>query len=172
MVRDIRKGLVFMGSTSMDQDFLLRLATSSDCKTVWEWANDPVTRNASFSSDIIPWEDHVNWFNTKLADKNCLFYIVEDENSNLIGQVRFEIEESQAIVSVSLAAESRGKGFASPILQVSSRKAFENTVVETIRAYIKPTNSPSIRAFIKANFVRNGLVLTHNQQAFEFVLYR
>ena len=161
-----------MGTTSMEQTFLLRLATTSDCKTVWEWANDPVTRNASFSSEIIPWENHVNWFNIKLMDKNCLFYIIEDKNSTLIGQVRFQIEENHAIVSVSLAIESRGKGFASPILQISSKKVFENTAVKTIRAYIKPTNTSSIQAFVKANFISNGLVLTHNHESLEFVLYR
>ena len=156
----------------MEQTFLLRLATTSDCKTVWEWANDPVTRNASFSSEIIPWENHVNWFNIKLMDKNWLFYIIEDKNSTLIGQVRFQIEENHAIVSVSLAIESRGKGFASPILQISSKKVFENTAVKTIRAYIKPTNTSSIQAFVKANFISNGLVLTHNHESLEFVLYR
>jgi UDP-2,4-diacetamido-2,4,6-trideoxy-beta-L-altropyranose hydrolase len=161
-----------MAFNRTDQDFLLRLASDSDCRTVWEWANDPVTRSASFSSDFIPWENHVKWFKAKLLDINCLFYIVEDISSSLIGQVRYEIEEKQAVVSIGLASESRGKGYASPILCKSSQKLFENTAVEIIHAYIKPNNTPSLRAFAKANFINNGLVHMNNHQAFEFILHR
>jgi RimJ/RimL family protein N-acetyltransferase len=154
------------------QDFLLRLAKESDCKTVWEWANDPVTRSTSFSSDFIPWENHVQWFKAKLLDSSCLFYIVEDKNLSLIGQVRYETKEKQAVVSIALAPEARGKGYASSILHISSQKAFESTTVETIYAYIKPDNIPSLRAFAKANFINNGLVRVNNHQAFEFILHR
>jgi RimJ/RimL family protein N-acetyltransferase len=161
-----------MDVNQVDQNFLLRLANKSDCKTVWEWANDPVTRSASFSSDYIPWENHVKWFEAKLLDPNCLFYVVEDKNSSLIGQVRYEIEKNQAVVGIALASESRGKGYASPILRKSSQKAFESTTIEIIRAYIKPNNVPSLHAFAKANFTNNGLVYVHNHQAFEFMLYR
>jgi RimJ/RimL family protein N-acetyltransferase len=154
------------------QDFLLRLAKESDCKTVWEWANDSVTRSTSFSSDFIPWGKHIQWFKEKLLDSNCLFYIVEDIHSSLIGQVRYQIEGKQAVISIALASEARGKGYAVPILLKSLQKVFENTTVEMIRAYIKPNNTPSLRAFAKANFVNNGLVYMNSHQAFEFILHR
>ncbi|MGH9508910.1 MAG: UDP-2,4-diacetamido-2,4,6-trideoxy-beta-L-altropyranose hydrolase, partial [Terriglobales bacterium] len=50
----------------------LRRATEQDCRLLWEWANDPDTRANSFSSELIPWDDHQRWFRAKLSDPACL----------------------------------------------------------------------------------------------------
>ncbi|MBI4644486.1 MAG: UDP-2,4-diacetamido-2,4,6-trideoxy-beta-L-altropyranose hydrolase, partial [Deltaproteobacteria bacterium] len=54
----------------------LRAAVKDDCRMLWEWANDPEVRKNSFSSDPIPWEQHVSWFESKLRDPGYLFFIV------------------------------------------------------------------------------------------------
>ena len=46
----------------------LRRAGPDDCATLWEWANDPLTRAQSFSPTAIPWDSHVAWFEARLAD--------------------------------------------------------------------------------------------------------
>src|SRR5688572_503987 len=53
----------------------LRRARTSDNALVWQWANDPTVREASFSSAPIRWEDHVKWFDDRLADEASAIYI-------------------------------------------------------------------------------------------------
>lgn len=150
--------------------FKIRLATAADCRAVWELANDPVVRAASFSSEPIPWEIHVNWFHRKLADANCLFYLAEDADSALVGQARYDIEARQAVVSIALIAAYRGKGYAAETLRRASRMVFESGAADLIRAYVKPDNAPSLRAFARAGFVENGSVPQRGIPAVEFIL--
>ena len=46
----------------LDDAVRLRRAEANDSRMIWSWANDPLTRAVSFSSDPIPWESHVEWF--------------------------------------------------------------------------------------------------------------
>ncbi|HLF07214.1 MAG TPA: UDP-2,4-diacetamido-2,4,6-trideoxy-beta-L-altropyranose hydrolase, partial [Thermoplasmata archaeon] len=52
-----------------------RRAASGDARLVWEWANDPDTREASFDTAPIPWETHEDWFAKKVVDPECVFLI-------------------------------------------------------------------------------------------------
>lgn len=150
----------------------LRQANKRDCKLVWEWANDPEVREASFSTEPIPWEEHVKWFESKLNDPRCLFYIAENIDSTPIGQVRFEIKEREATVSVSLDRAIRSKGYGSALIREATKKIFENTAVETIKAYIKTINEPSLWAFKKAGFDENGPTQVKGQSAIQLVMRR
>ena len=40
----------------------LREATIEDRDLLYEWANDPETRRASFNTDRINYEEHCRWF--------------------------------------------------------------------------------------------------------------
>lgn len=143
-----------------------------DCQLIWEWANDPVTRAVSFSSEPILWEGHVPWFSAKLADSNCMFFMVLDAHDLPIGQIRLEVDESEATISVALAPSQRGKGYGARIIQLASQKVFDRMQIEIIHAYIKPDNTASIRAFAKAGFSKAGIITVHGNQALDFVLLR
>lgn len=53
----------YRGST-----YLLREAVPSDCRLLYDWRMDPVTRAGSFSNDIFPYEEHEKWFWKLMAD--------------------------------------------------------------------------------------------------------
>jgi RimJ/RimL family protein N-acetyltransferase len=161
-----------MALNHISHEFTFRRAGESDCKKVWDLSNDPVVRNASFSSDSIPWENHIQWFAAKLLDANCFFYIIETMDESFIGQVRYDIQDKQAIVSVALTSQYRGKGYASRVLYKSTQAIFESTTVDLIRAYIKPDNTVSLRAFTKSGFASAGTVDVRGHQALEFILRR
>jgi RimJ/RimL family protein N-acetyltransferase len=88
-----------------------------DGRLLWEWANDPAVRAVSFSSEPISWQQHWQWFNSKLSSPDCIFYIAVNLADLPIGQVRFERTGDEATISVSLAANFRGKGFGSSIIR-------------------------------------------------------
>lgn len=139
---------------------------------IWDWANDPAVRAVSFSSETIPWESHSQWFHTKLLDPDCLFYIALGPDDMPIGQIRYQVEDAEAVVSVSLAPDQRGKGYGSQVIQFASQKVFADTSVERIHAYIKPDNVSSLAAFSRAGFSDSGLIKLHGSAAKDYILQR
>jgi RimJ/RimL family protein N-acetyltransferase len=150
----------------------LRQVSAEDCRIVWEWSNDPEVRAMSFSPEAIPYEHHVTWFQSKLTDPSCYFYIAENSNSEPIGQVRYEREGSETTISISLDRKFRGKGYGPSLLSLASQKFFEISDVELIHAYIKEGNEASVGAFKKAGFVSVGTTRKSKHQAHHLVLRR
>ena len=141
----------------------LRPATVEDCRQVWEWANDPVVRVASFSSEPIPWEEHVKWFETKLHSPGCFFYIVLDDKGIPVGQVRFEVVGSEAEINISIGPRFRGRGYGVEAIRLASELLLRKTGISRLCANIKQNNAESIRAFTGAGYrrVRTELVKGH-----------
>jgi UDP-2,4-diacetamido-2,4,6-trideoxy-beta-L-altropyranose hydrolase len=136
----------------------LRLARAEDCRLVWEWANDSAVRSASFSGDPIPWESHREWFARKLTDPASVYYIATDDKGDPLGQVRFDVnvEGREAVISVSLTPESRGRGLGPKLIRLATELVLEEREVETVLAYIKQENARSRLAFLKAGYRDGG----------------
>jgi UDP-2,4-diacetamido-2,4,6-trideoxy-beta-L-altropyranose hydrolase len=131
---------------------LLRRAGDQDCRAIWEWANDPLTRAASFSAEPIPWDKHVDWYQTKLGDPSCLLYLVTDPAGESLGMVRYDAKDGEAVVSINLAPASRGRGLGPIALRLSAHRVFAESNIQTIIADIKPDNRASVAAFQRAGY--------------------
>jgi UDP-2,4-diacetamido-2,4,6-trideoxy-beta-L-altropyranose hydrolase len=130
----------------------LRKALEEDCRLLWEWANDPEVRRVSFSSAAIPWEDHVRWFRSKLNNPDCILFIATNGGETPIGEIRYDLEGEEAVVSIIVDSKIRGKGYGSNLILLSARELFATTAITTIHAYVKCENEPSVRAFENAGF--------------------
>jgi UDP-2,4-diacetamido-2,4,6-trideoxy-beta-L-altropyranose hydrolase len=153
-------------------ELMVRRVRREDCQLIWEWANDPDARAASFSSGAIPWETHLQWFASQLESPACLFYIASYEQQKRVGQIRYDVTGTEAIVSVSLAREARGQGLGAALIVRGSQQCFADSEVELIRAYTKPDNEASAQAFQKASFTDAGRVEVRGHAARQFVLRR
>ncbi len=151
---------------------VLRPVAESDARTVWEWANDPVVRGASFSPDPIPWDRHVAWFAAKRGDPACRFYIGLDPDRVPLGQIRFDGRGPDVEVSVSLDPKFRSRGYGSALILAASRKVLDDDRVQRLHAYVKPGNEPSVRAFLKAGYRDAGRQTVRGHEALHFVLER
>jgi RimJ/RimL family protein N-acetyltransferase len=69
-----------------------------------------------------------------------------------VGQVRFDIENQEAVASIGLASSLRGRGLGLAVLLKATALFFENSNAKKIHAFIKPTNHASIRVFEAAGF--------------------
>jgi UDP-2,4-diacetamido-2,4,6-trideoxy-beta-L-altropyranose hydrolase len=147
----------------------LRPVKEEDCELLWQWANDPVIRSVSFSSEYISWSDHVQWFASKLGDQNCVFYIALNQDNVPIGQVRYEITDKEATISLALAESFRGQGYGGNLILLGCKKLGQNSVIERMNAYIKPDNLASIRAFVKSGFREVGKEIVYGQQALHLI---
>lgn len=148
----------------------LHFVKDQDCRLIWEWANDSVTRANSFSTEMIPWEDHQEWFSRVLADPACKFFIIK-EADHPVGQIRLQIQGVGATISVSIAPDSRGKGYGSTAIGLASEWAASEVGVRKIFAYIKPANIMSIRSFQKVGYLFSQDLTLQGQPAKEFIYF-
>jgi spore coat polysaccharide biosynthesis predicted glycosyltransferase SpsG/RimJ/RimL family protein N-acetyltransferase len=130
----------------------LRHIEADDCRLLWEWANDPTVRAAAFSTAAIGWDEHRSWISASLADPSRHMYLALDPGGVPMGQVRFDEHGMEAIVSVSIAATHRGKGWGAALIDAGVRRLFRDSAVDFVRARIKPENVGSLRAFDAAAF--------------------
>jgi UDP-2,4-diacetamido-2,4,6-trideoxy-beta-L-altropyranose hydrolase len=149
---------------------LLRRVELGDFKVLWEWANDPLVRQSSFEVDSIPWEEHLEWCNRKIADASCYFYWASFQSGEPIGQVRFDIKNQEAIVSIGLDSCQRGRGLGLAVLLKATALFFENSNSKKIHAFIKPTNHASMRLFEAAGFRWLEETQCKSQTAYHYIL--
>lgn len=157
-----------IGSSIVD----VREANTRDERRMWEWANDPEVRAASFTTEPIPWESHVRWFAQKIADTNTLLLIAETVDEGPIGQIRFDVSGPDADIHISLAKAKRGSGLGAPAVQAALKKLFSNRDCERVHAYVKPENVASIRLFEKAGFKLLELTTVKANPALHFIRTR
>jgi UDP-2,4-diacetamido-2,4,6-trideoxy-beta-L-altropyranose hydrolase len=149
----------------------LRRATADDCHTFWVMANDSTVRQNSFSTDPIPWDVHQAWFKKTLADPECVLLVVM-RGQQVAGQVRFNIDGSHSVISISVVKEMRGRGLGSRVIQCASQYIFDALPVQRIHAYIKPENQTSITSFQKAGYIYSQMKTIQNCPAMDFVFSR
>lgn len=138
------------------------LANRQHQKLLFEWTNDPVTRNASFNSNLIAWDEHVKWFSGKLSKPDCRIYIF-NYNNVPCGMVRLEQVNNEVVIGVSVDQHFRGQGLAHQMISLATRKYAEEFNVKLVTAYIKHDNISSQRAFERANFrFLHDLILQQN----------
>jgi UDP-2,4-diacetamido-2,4,6-trideoxy-beta-L-altropyranose hydrolase len=150
----------------------LRRARAEDCRLVWEWANELETRAVSLTPAPIPWEVHQKWFAQHMNSPACLFYLAANSHQALVGQIRFDIKDANAVVSVSLAKEVRGRGYGAALIRRGAEQCFADSVVNLIRAFIMQNNENSVRAFLKAGFTDDGIAEMAGRVMRQFVMLR
>jgi UDP-2,4-diacetamido-2,4,6-trideoxy-beta-L-altropyranose hydrolase len=132
---------------------VLRRVEEADCLLLWEWANEPEVRSASFSSMPIAWDEHREWFTQKLGDERVLMLIASDEHGVPLGQARFEpINDREAEIDVSITPAKRGVGWGARLIEKAVQAAFERTDLVRVHGFVKAENRASARAFERADF--------------------
>lgn len=127
----------------------IRDATINDAQILFDWANDPVTRQNSFNSRTIDWHDHIQWLKKRLIDQVSKTYILHIDRKP-IGVVRVDVNET-AIISLTVESDHRGMGLGAEILKIACNTYWGNNTGE-ILAYIKKDNIASQHVFEKAGF--------------------
>ena len=132
---------------------VLRPARPDDAPRLFEWANDPATRAASFDRVPIPWPEHVAWLAAVLADPERRLWIAVEEGI-AIGQVRVDrAPDGFGVVSIGLAPGARGRGLGRTVLGLGVAAAIRALGIRRARAVVMAANLPSRWLFEGAGFV-------------------
>jgi len=124
----------------------LRPATVRDAQVLFEWRNDPHTRDMSKTTDPVTWDTHVAWLNNRLGLSEPHLYVAKDASGNPVGTIRIDEDSTsdESTVGYTVAPQSRKRGYATQMLQWAYNN-FGSLVAE-----IKPGNEASVRAAPKA----------------------
>lgn len=163
----------YRGST-----YLLREAVPSDCRLLYDWRMDPVTRAGSFGHDTFPYEEHEKWFRKLMADPCRKQFILlrmpaagssaaeqpgaaqtaADSTEAVLpaatpaAQLRLDLSGQEAEISYSVAASERGKGLGTLLIQMAVSHARNVSGIRTLTAEVLPDNTASRRIFEKCGF--------------------
>jgi UDP-2,4-diacetamido-2,4,6-trideoxy-beta-L-altropyranose hydrolase len=148
-----------------------RFADKEDLDIYFKWSNEKLTRENSFNSGIIEYQNHVDWFNKKINDSDISMYVFMDEDGVDIGQVRIEIcGPAESKISISVDEKMRGVGYASEMIKIASRDYLSKNPGKSISAFIFVNNEASIRSFIKAGYQFLKEVNINNISSFEYTI--
>lgn len=134
-----------------EKNSILRAVKSDDCFDIFEIANDDEVRKSSFNSDKIRLEDHKVWFSNMLKDDSVKFLVLEYAG-DIIGQLRFDLDDEFPVVSISLDKEYRGFGLSKLLLSKALSYLNRNYNFKKVIAYIKRDNVKSISFFESMGF--------------------
>jgi len=141
-------------SLDLELNVHFRLATIDDTELYFKWANEKSTRQQSFNSEPIPFQQHCNWFIAKLNSDACKLYIMEYQGTP-VGQIRFDIKNKNAKISYALDVNYRGKGLGRLLLKGGVRRMKKDLPqITQIVGYVKPENLASVNVFQKLNFIK------------------
>ena len=132
----------------------LRKADSYDVDLTYSWANNSVVRQYSLNKSEITREHHKNWFNNKLIDARCLYFIAEKQNEQL-GSFRLDIDsEGSGYISYLIDPKFHGNGYGSELLRRGVRIARESPRIKNIMGEVMIGNQASVKAFENLGFTK------------------
>jgi UDP-2,4-diacetamido-2,4,6-trideoxy-beta-L-altropyranose hydrolase len=159
---------VFSNLTRGSQLTLSR-ATVNDIALCFEWANDPETRQNSYSTGMITWEHHVAWFEKKLVDPGS-YYFIASLGGNKVGQIRFDQTRDAGTYQISYLLDKavRGKGLSHFLLTKGVGLLQVLDKPRKIVGFVQKKNVSSIKAFQRAGY--ESSVSTEYIDSFKFEL--
>lgn len=125
----------------------LRIASFEDAKFLFDWRNDPVTRSNFINTELVKWDDHVEWLKRTLLSPDRLL-LVGEVNGNPVSTIRFDRAEVGHELSWTVAPEQRGRGIGFQTLEQAVK------IKGPHFASIKEQNIASQRVAEKNGFVR------------------
>jgi len=97
---------------------VLKTASQSDIKQVYEWQILPETRKYALTQDSPSWEEHQTWMKRKLVATSDYFYMIELLcSAEKIGVVRLDKKtDERYLISIYIDPRYFGKGYAKQAL--------------------------------------------------------
>jgi RimJ/RimL family protein N-acetyltransferase len=149
----------------------IRSAESKDCGLFWNWVNEEGVRKNSYNSEPVPFENHKKWFEGSLKNEKRLIFVISDFEGVPLGQVRFDIQGTEAEIDLSIDKNYRGFGLASHIICKGALELIrKRTNLLVLNAFIKKANSASSAAFRKAGFAELGTEIKNGVESIHMVL--
>lgn len=155
-----------------DYALIVRPVTVADARLLYDWANEPGVREASFHTRPIGWEEHISWFQGKLNDPTCRIYVGENLLGIPVGMIRLdEHTPTELVVSISVDSRQRGRGIGGRMLDLAMRVTESERLVSKYIALVKPSNHDSRLMFEKRGYQFMHIINFEGMDAIEYHRY-
>lgn len=134
----------------------LRLAKEDDLEITFEWVNDSKVRAFSFNKEIVSFESHKEWYENKLKDSKCVYFIAE-VNQKPVGSFRIDKKNNEGVISFLLDSSQHGKGLGFKLLDQGVKKINKSDPKLSLIGFVLKQNKASVRLFEKLDFTRYDL---------------
>lgn len=146
--------------SKINESLTIRPMLENDKQLTFDWANDELTRQNSFNSDPILFEQHAKWFDAKIQDQNAYYFICE-VGAHPAGLIRFDNDpaEDACIAGITISNKFRGKKLGVKFLKMACAE-LEKSEKKPVIAYIKKNNAASVKIFESAGFalIENAVI--------------
>lgn len=143
----------------------LRLANETDIDITYKWATDSIVRKYSFNKGEIKFEEHTNWFKSKINNSNCIYLILCNDGKK-IGSIRYDIESESALISYLIDSNFHGNGYGKKILELGEQYLIENySNIRNVFGFVLNDNIASVKIFEKCQYT--AIEQNENQMKFE-----
>lgn len=131
----------------------LQKATKEDVKTSYQWASNREIRRFSFNQKEIDWESHQDWFQKKINEEDCEYYILFEKDTP-IGSIRFDVQNKEAAtINYLIDPRFHGKGFGKLIVALGLEKLkMSRPEVTAVCGLVLNRNIASIKIFSGLGF--------------------
>ncbi|PAW77385.1 MAG: UDP-2,4-diacetamido-2,4,6-trideoxy-beta-L-altropyranose hydrolase [Verrucomicrobia bacterium Tous-C9LFEB] len=147
----------------------IRSCNSEDARLLFDWANEPTVRAASFHTNTIAWTEHTAWLERKLTDPDCRIYIGQSHEGTPVGMVRLDLnEKQQVVVSISVDARYRGYGYGPHLLRRALEAWQQERGTSPFVALVKTGNRASVKLFEICGFHLSNRLNYGNTVALEY----
>jgi len=141
----------------------LRPLQFSDLPLTLTWRNDPSIRKWFVYSELISWEQHLNFYNKYVTRPDDFIYIIEfkDEAHTPVGQISLYNLNNEAKTAefgrlmIGQISE-RGKGYAEEATALILKDAILNKGFSEIFLDVFISNQPAIHVYSKLGFLVTG----------------
>ena len=131
---------------------IIREANQDDCKFIFDWRNNKLSKKMSFNNRQISYQDHLFWFSESLKNPNRILYVCEISGSRAgVCKFDYDFKINNADISININPKMRDIGIGKRFLSLAIDKYSE--LKETnLSARIKKNNFPSKKIFLYAGF--------------------
>lgn len=134
----------------------LREAGENDLEITFKWLNDPKIRIFSFNKESVSFESHKVWFENKLKDSKCTYFIAQ-VNQEPVGSFRIDEKDNEGIISFLLDSSRHGQGLGFKLLKEGVKKLKEIRPNLKLIGFVMKQNKASIKLFEKLGFTKYNL---------------
>ena len=155
-------------------DLKIRNLETKDKDLLYKWRNLEKLVLLSLTKKKVKKNEHENWFNSIICNKNILAFIIE-KSLIPIGKIQFKkIGKKKCLIGIYLIGKNIGLGMGPNLIRKSCELVFKKWKSVTItEAEIRKEYKRSYYAFKKAGFENIGDInKTTNDKINKLVLYR
>jgi RimJ/RimL family protein N-acetyltransferase len=155
-------------------DLKIRNLETKDKDLLYKWRNLEKLVLLSLTKKKVKKNEHENWFNSIIYNKNILAFIIE-KSLIPIGKIQFKkIGKKKCLIGIYLIGKNIGLGMGPNLIRKSCKLVFKKWKSATIiEAEIRKENKRSFYAFKKAGFENfEDKKKTTNDKINKLVLYR